>query len=390
MKILFYADTVFGFGGVQRVLSVVARSLAAHHEVDILTIDSDDCGDIYGYHDSGITLRYLSYHTSHDLQYYCCKAMSMAYKRWFPHNAKTSSLYARSFFLPRYKRLLIDAVNAGNYDVVIGVHAFLSLHLASVRSHLNAKKVVGWMHNSYHALFEKESPYLPGLRQFFVDMMRRLDDMVVLTHADASLFMRNHHLPSKVIHNPLTLTPRGMGSAAHKRFLAVGRFSPRHKGFDLLLEAFALFAAHDSEWTLEIVGEGEEEDMLRRIIADRGIGGRVTISPFTADIQSHYASASVFVLSSRWEGQPLVLIEAMAHGLPVISSDIPVSRELIEGSGAGVLFESENIGSLCRTMADMTSSDRLAAMSAAALDYARHFSPAQTAAQWTQLLSIDR
>ena len=86
MKILFYADTVFGYGGVQRVLSVVAKSLAAENgkgvglsnKVDILTIDNDSHVDIYGYKQTPITFKYISYHTPHDLQYYCCKAASMA------------------------------------------------------------------------------------------------------------------------------------------------------------------------------------------------------------------------------------------------------------------------------------------------------------------------
>ena len=396
MKILFYADTVFGYGGVQRVLSVVAKSLAAENgkgvglsnKVDILTIDNDSHVDIYGYKQTPITFKYISYHTPHDLQYYCCKAASMAYKKWLPHNSLTSCLYARSFFMPRYKRMLIDAINSGGYDVVIGVHAFLSLHLASIRKHLKAKAVIGWMHNSYYALFEKERPYLPGLRQFFADMMMRLDDVVVLTQSDADNFKSHLGISAKVIHNPLTLVPQGKGNAGNKKFLAIGRFSPLHKSFDILLNAFALFARSNSQWTLEIVGEGEEEGMLRDIISRNNLGERVQISPFTPHIQNHYASASIFVLSSRWEGQPLVLVEAMSHALPVISSDIPVSCEFLEGSGAGILFKSEDPESLSYAMTRMASDEQtLKAMSETALQYAKHFNPDNISKQWMELLS---
>ena len=78
MKILFYADTVFGYGGVQRVLSVVAKSLAAENgksvglsnKVDILTIDNDSHVDIYGYKQTPITFKYISFHTPHVLLYF--------------------------------------------------------------------------------------------------------------------------------------------------------------------------------------------------------------------------------------------------------------------------------------------------------------------------------
>ena len=127
-----------------------------------------------------------------------------------------------------------EKVNSGNYDAVIGVHAFLSLHLSSVRKHLNVRSVIAWMHNSYNALFEKENPYLPGLKSFFANEMRRLDGIVVLSKSDERLFRKNLGLESVTIYNPLTLEPRGRASLRYKKFLAIGRFSPKHKGFDFM------------------------------------------------------------------------------------------------------------------------------------------------------------
>lgn len=378
MKVLFYADTVFGFGGVQRVLAVVAKGIAAKHDVTILTTDRPAGEDIYGYEGSGISFVHIAFDSPHDAQYWACKAVSGIYKTL---KLKQHRAYERSFFLPRYRRKLVKAVNEGHYDVVVGVHAFFSLHLAAVRECLNAGTVIAWMHNSYEALFLKENPYLPQLHDFFFHEMGKVDEVVVLSHADEALFSK-FITNVRAIYNPLTLTPRGRGGRSMK-MLAVGRFSPRHKGFDILIRAFALFAQGNDEWTLEIVGEGDEEPLYRRMIAEARLEGRVRLSPFTKDIQSHYASAGIYILSSRWEGFGLVLVEAMAHGLPVISSDVPVAKELIDGRGVGVLFRNGDPADLAEKMAAMVRSDRKR-MSDNAIDYAGTFSLDAVCRQWEE------
>ena len=387
MKILFYADTVFSFGGVQRVLGVIANKFATVHDVTILSTDTKENLSMYGYSESNVKFEYISYRSSHNFQYYLCKACSLIYKRLLSGRGVGTRLYSYSFFLPSYKRLLAEKINKGNYDVVIGVHAFLSLHLASIRHRLRVPVVVGWMHNSYDALFVKAHPYLPGLKHFFADEMRRLDKIIVLTTSDKELFRQNLGLSASVIYNPLTLTPRGRARAEYHKFLAIGRFSPRHKGFDILIEAFAEFAKTDSRWTLEIVGEGPEESMIRSMIARHGLEERVSICPFTTDIQRHYASASVYVLSSRWEGQPLVLVEAMAHGLPIVSSDIPVAKELLDNQGVAILFQNEHPSSLALAMKSMAEERHWSLMSDRALSLASRFSVEETYRQWLDHIS---
>ena len=267
MKILFYADTVFGFGGVQRVLAVIAKALAKDNDVTILSTDTDENLSMYGYNQSDIHFDYISYNGKKNIEYFTCKAISCLYKKVLPKNRFTARLYSYSFFRPSYKRQLISKINSGHYDTIVGVHAFLSLHLAAVRNLLNSKNVTAWMHNSYNALFDKDNPYLPGLKSFFANEMRGLEGIVVLSKSDERLFRDNLGLESVTIYNPLTLTPRGRASVEYKKFLAIGRFSPKHKGFDLLIKAFAIFSQTNNDWMLEIVGEGEEENIYRRLIA---------------------------------------------------------------------------------------------------------------------------
>ncbi|MDO5130165.1 MAG: glycosyltransferase [Prevotellaceae bacterium] len=386
MKILFYADTVFGFGGVQRVLAVIAKALAKDNDVTILSTDTDENLSMYGYNQSDIHFDYILYNGKKNIEYFTCKAISCLYKKVLPKNRFTARLYSYSFFRPSYKRQLISKINRGHYDTVVGVHAFLSLHLAAVRNRLNSKNITAWMHNSYNALFDKENPYLPGLKSFFANEMRGLEGIVVLSKSDERLFRDNLGLESVTIYNPLTLTPRGRASVEYKKFLAVGRFSPKHKGFDLLIKAFAKFSQTNNDWMLEIVGEGEEENMYRQLIAEHQLEQRVKICPFTNDIQRHYAGASVYVLSSRWEGQPLVLVEAMAHGLPIVSSDLPVAKELLEGRGCGIFFKCGDINDMALALSRMSSTTEWADMSEKALKTSSLFKVENILQQWVKVL----
>ena len=386
MKIVFYSDTVFSFGGVQRVLAVVAKALSVNHDVTILTTDKGIDRTMYGYDQSRVAFDYFTLSTSRNAEYWFCKMCSMLYKKVLRDTTVGARLCNFSFFLPKYKRTLASKINKGHYDVAVGVHAFQSLHLAAVRSRLNVPKTVGWMHNSYEALFEKDQPYLPGLKMFFAHEMRRLDNIVVLTESDRMAFASNLSLDSGVIYNPLTLRASGQASSQHRKFLSVGRFTPGHKGFDILLKAFAQFAARESRWTLEIVGEGVEEVAMRELAATLGVTDRVKFCRFTPDIQRHYAGASVYVLSSRWEGQPLVLVEAMAHGLPVIASDIPVCRELLSGKGVGMMFSTGDAQDLASCMERMAAATDWEAMSSRSLDLSTRFSIGETVARWEELM----
>lgn len=389
MKICFYCDTLFSFGGVQCVLAVIARALAHQHEVVILTLDSPEQEDLtmYGLDQSTIQIRYISYPQPHFWEYLPCKAYSLLYKKVLPQNRTTSRWYGCSSFPPSLQQRLIKELNAGCYDVVVGVHAFLSLRLATVRQRLNAKWVVGWMHNSYQAFFENTPSYLGGFKSHFTHQMKRIDGLVVLTRTDGELYNRQLGLYPHVIYNPLTLEPQGESRPEARKFLAVGRFSARHKGFDILIEAFALFARTNSDWTLDIVGEGPEEALLRQLIAHHGLENRVQLHPFTKQIQTYYAAASAYILSSRWEGFGLVMIEAMAHGLPVIASDLPVVRELFDGKSNVLLFKNEDAADLAEKMEQMSRNTRWKEMQEESLRTAQMLHIDTIIKEWEKMLT---
>jgi len=348
-KICFLVDSIFSIGGVQRVTSVIAKALATDYDVAIVTFDESSKEDtsMYDLQTAPIQYRFFKYPQVSKWKNFCCKAYSAMYRKVLPQIKVTSNWYAHSSFPSELREALAQEIKG--FDIVVGVHAPLAIRLASCKPLLENTKLIGWIHNSYEALFGEHSRYIgPELRKHYEFQLKKLHHTIVLCQYDA----QQYHIPTDVIYNPLTLEPGSISTGTSKKFLAVGRFSHRHKGFDLLIQAFHLFAQKNQDWTLDIVGEGVEEEMYRKMIADYGLQERITIHPFTNHIQSYYSAAQVYVLSSRWEGFGLVLVEAMAHGLPVVSSNLPTSKEIM--GDFGLYYKNENIEELALRLEEAT------------------------------------
>ncbi len=381
-KICFLTDSIFSFGGVQRVTSVIAKELAKTYDVTIVTFDKAEEKDtsLYGLDEVAIQYRFFQYPETSQLKTIFCKAYSYFYRRHLPQTRLTSDIYSHSSFPSNKRKALSKELAAGQYDVIVGVHAPLSVRLASCRNDLKGTKLIGWIHNSYEALFGEKSLYIgPELRKHYEFQLEKLNTTVVLCQFDA----QKYHFSTRVIYNPLTLIPGNRSSGTSKKFLAVGRFSRLHKGFDLLIEAFRIFAEHNKEWTLDIVGEGVEEPLYRKLIKQYQLEDRVHIHPFTTSIQEYYSDAQVYVLSSRWEGFGLVLVEAMAHGLPVVSSDLPTSLEIM--GDFGLYYINGDINGLARQMEQATQLD-WKSKSDQAFQIAAHFNREAIINQWKRLI----
>lgn len=356
-RICFLTDSIFSIGGVQRVTAVIAKELAKDYDVTIVTFDRPDMQDttLYGLEEVDIHYRFFSYPKVWKMKRRFCKAYSGFYRKIQPQGQFASNIYARSSFPRELRQALVHELQQGHYDTIIGVHAPIAARLATIMPMLPGVRCIGWVHNSFEALFSPSSRYIgPDLKRHYVYQFRKLHATVLLCQHDADSYRAYDSLfKPTVIYNPLTLVPGHPSDGTSKRFLAVGRFSPQHKGFDLLIEAFRLFAEKDKEWVLDIVGEGPEEDMYRKMIADYHLEQRVFLHPFTNHIQDYYSKAQVYVLSSRWEGFGLVLVEAMAHGLPIVSSNLPTSLEIM--GSFGLYFQNGDIEELAGKLYEATS-----------------------------------
>ena len=386
-KVCFLVDSIFTFGGVQRVTAVLAKELAKDYDVTIVTFDHPDSKDttLYRLSEAPVKYRFFSYPSVGKLKKQLCRAYSGLYRKARLQGRFASNLYARSSFPSELRTALADELRQGHYDTIVGVHAPLAARLATLMPALPGVRCVGWVHNSFEALFSTASRYIgPELQRHYVYQFSKLHATVLLCQHDAdSYYSFDKLFVPTVIYNPLTLIPGKPSEGNSKHFLAVGRFSALHKGFDLLIDAFHLFAQKESEWKLDIVGEGEEEEIYRQKIAQYGLGERIVIHSFTNDIQAYYSQAQVYVLSSRWEGFGLVLVEAMAHGLPVVSSDLPTSKEIM--GDFGLYFPNGDIKELAEKLHEATKLD-WKKKSEEAFTIAHRFDLSQIAEQWREII----
>ena len=160
-----------------------------------------------------------------------------------------------------------------------------------------------------------------------------------------------------VIPNPVAPPKAVWLPEAQSKIVAVGRLN-RQKGFDVLIEAFARIAPLHPTWSLDIVGEGPERASLELLIQDFRLTGRVTLRGVVSDVNAHLVDAGLFVMPSRFEGFPNSLLEAMACGCPVISTDCPSGpAEMIRADHDGLLVPAENVTALADSMNRLLSSE---------------------------------
>lgn len=184
-----------------------------------------------------------------------------------------------------------------------------------------------------------------------VSHLKRLDRFVVLTEEDKASWTELSNV--EVIPDPLAFDIDQVSPLSNKRVIAVGRYVYQ-KGFDLLLHAWKLIEQQHPDWELAIYGMGDRtpyEQIIEELQIDRT---RCHLNGSTSNIKAEYLNSSLFVFSSRFEGFGMVLIEAMACGLPVISYDCPCGpKDIVRHNEDGLLVPSGSIGSLAKAMGKM-------------------------------------
>lgn len=231
--------------------------------------------------------------------------------------------------------------------------------------------------------------HLPGITRAMRRHYGGLDALAVLTEGDEHDYRELlRGAPTRVVRIPNAVRelPGGAASPDAKVVVAAGRLN-RQKGFDLLIRAFAPVAAAHPDWQLRIYGRGVERDALREQILAAELYENVFLMGPTERLGEELAKGSVFVLSSRFEGFGLVLVEAMSKGLAVISFDCERGPADIIADGCdGVLVPDGDVPGLTRALlAVIGDPERRARLGAAGRETARRYDPAAIADRWQAL-----
>lgn len=189
--------------------------------------------------------------------------------------------------------------------------------------------------------------------------------------------------------NPLrALPPPDETPAPGKTILAMGRLH-HQKGFDLLLRAFHASGLAATDWRLCILGDGPDRESLRHLASDLGIADRLDLPGIVADPENRMRLGAIFVLSSRYEGFPNALLEALAMGMAVIATDCPSGpAEIVQHGKNGLLIRSGSIDELAAALRELASDEaRRQRFGRAALDVRRRYDVNAVMAEWDRLVA---
>lgn len=220
----------------------------------------------------------------------------------------------------------------------------------------------------------------------------RASRVAVLTPASMGRLSRRVRARAVAIPNPIAVAPgersRDLATARPPfTLLAMGRLT-RQKGFDLLIDAFAEVASQRPDWRLIIYGEGPDRSALERQVAARGMDGRIALPGVTPEPHRAMREADLFVLSSRYEGFPMVLGEAMACGLPVVATDCETGpRDIVRDGVDGILVTPNSVDALAAAL-DCAMADHLlrARLGAAAPEVLERYGVEAIMDRWDTLL----
>ena len=220
-------------------------------------------------------------------------------------------------------------------------------------------------------------------------LYKRIDQVVTLTQSDMKPYKEFHNNVVQINNiSPFDSENSDIDYSIESRtIVSIGRLTFQ-KNFESLLEAWKIVSVQAPDWSLMIYGIGENQKLLENIIIEDKIDN-VYLKGQTSDVESVYKSAAFYVMSSRFEGLPMVLIEAQSHALPIISYDCPHGpSEVILNDENGYLVQNQNPKSLAEAMLKLISSDNLRLkFSKNAFQNAKRYSKVEILKEWSKVFN---
>lgn len=389
-KIAFCTPALYSAGGVERVVSFKASYFAEQLGYDVTIIVTEGQGR-------------ACYFPLSD------KVKVINFELGFEELWKASFMKKVYLYLTKqrqYKRLLKTELIHIRPDITISM---LRREINFLTDIPDGSKKIGELHvnrANYRNFEANDSNLIKRLFAKFwmrslVGKLRRLDQLVVLTEKSKVSWPELSNVT--VIPDPITILreketvnsvefavagKRGVGV---NRVVTIGRYAYQ-KGYDLLLQAWAELSRireleNGEEWTLDIYGQGDQTD-YRQLMTELGIdSNKCHLNGPVEDVVKAYQESSIFVLSSRFEGFGMVLIEAMACGLPVVSYDCPAGPDEIITDGVdGLLVPSGDVHALAEKLMTLMSDENLRKrLGQQARQTARRYEMTTIADQWTAL-----
>lgn len=371
IKIIYCIPATYNSGGMERVLANKANWLVRNgYDVSILTTDQMarrpffDFDPRIKFYDLGIN------YEENNGKSFLNKLIHYPFKQWKHKNA--------------LKRILMEQ----NADVVVSMFG----NDASILPGINdGSRTVLEIHFSR---FKRQQYGRKGIWKIVDDIRSRndlkvvskFDRFVVLTEEDKGYWGDLQNI--QVIPNARTFVFDRPAELTEKKVIAVGRYCYQ-KALDRLIDAWSIVCQSVSDWKLYLVGDGEDRVSLQQQIEKLGLSDKVILGRAETDMPSVYTDASILALSSRYEGLPMVLLEAQAAGLPIVSFECKCGpRDVLTDGEDGFLVKEGDVETLAAKIRELIIDEDLRRrMGAEAYKNSKRFSEEKVMTQWVELFN---
>ena len=374
LKLVYITPALYMAGGVERVLTLKANYFAEHlgYDITILLTEGKDKPLFYSLSDK---IKVVNLNIGFE-ELWTCSFI----KKIFVYLKKQH----------QYKKALTTELMRIRPNITI---TLLRREINFINDIKDGSRKIGELHvnRANYLNFEaNDSNFVKNLFAKFwmsnlVKNLKRLDSFVVLTEEDKLAWPELQNI--KVIPDPLSFMPTRHSTLTEKRVIAVGRYVYQ-KGFDLLLQSWSMIERRFPDWQLTVFGDGNRNP-YEQIIQQLGIdSSRCRLNGPTANIQQEYINSSLFVFSSRFEGFGMVLVEAMACGLPVVSFACPCGpKDIVKDGEDGFLVKNGDVNALADSMATLMGNESLRlSMSMAAQQNVHRFDMQFVAEHWKRII----